>query len=77
MAKATVYTTTTCPYCTMMTDYLTEQNIPYEEINVQEDVKAQRKLIAETGEMGVPQTKLNDKWILGFNPAEIQEALKG
>lgn len=77
MAKATVYTTTTCPYCTMMTDYLTEQNIPYEEINVQEDVKAQRKLIAETGEMGVPQTKLNDKWILGLNPAEIQEALKG
>ncbi|AOV07129.1 glutaredoxin family protein [Sporosarcina ureilytica] len=76
MAKATVYTTT-CPYCTMMMDYLTEQNIPFEEINVQEDIEAQRKLIAETGEMGVPQTKLNDKWIFGFNPTEIQEALKG
>lgn len=76
MSKATVYTTTTCPYCTLMKDYLQEQNIPFEEVNVQEDEEAQRNLVAETGEMGVPQTKLNGKWIFGFNPAEIQEALK-
>lgn len=77
MTKATVYTTSTCPFCTMMTNYLKEQNIPFEEINVQVDLEAQRKLVEETGEMGVPQTKLNGKWILGFNPAEVQAALKG
>lgn len=77
MTVATVYTTTTCPYCTMMTDYLKEHNISFEEVNVQIDVKAAQKLVAETGEMGVPQTKLNGKWIFGFNPEEVQAALKG
>lgn len=75
MTTATVYTTNTCPYCTMMTNYLKEQNIPFEEVNVQVDVKAAQRLVAETGEMGVPQTKLNGQWIFGFNPDAVQAAL--
>lgn len=75
LTKAIVYTTSTCPYCTMMTNYLQEQNIPFEEVNVQIDVEAAQKLVAETGEMGVPQTKLNGQWILGFNPDAVQKAL--
>ncbi len=75
MTTATVYTTNTCPYCTMMTNYLKEQNIPFEEVNVQVDVKAAQKLVAETGEMGVPQTKLNGQWIFGFNPDAVQAVL--
>lgn len=76
-ATATVYTTNTCPYCTMMKNYLDEQNIPYREVNVQEDEEAGRKLVETTGQMGVPQTELNGKWILGFDTAAVQEALKG
>lgn len=75
--KARVYITNTCPYCTMMTNYLKEHDISFEEVNVQEDQAAAQKLVAETGEMGVPQTKLNGKWIVGFNPDEVQNALKG
>ncbi|MFC5605088.1 glutaredoxin family protein [Sporosarcina koreensis] len=74
---ATVYTTNTCPYCTMMKNYLDEQNIPYREVNVQEDEEAGRKLVETTGQMGVPQTELNGKWILGFDTVAVQEALKG
>ncbi|MCM3636233.1 MULTISPECIES: glutaredoxin family protein [Bacillales] len=76
-ATATVYTTNTCPYCTMMKNYLDEQNIPYREVNVQEDEAAGRKLVETTGQMGVPQTELNGKWILGFDTAAVQAALKG
>ncbi|WP_432363312.1 glutaredoxin family protein [Sporosarcina sp. UB5] len=74
---ATVYTTNTCPYCTMMKNYLDEQNIQYREVNVQEDEEAGRKLVQTTGQMGVPQTELNGKWILGFDTAAVQAALKG
>ena len=74
---ATVYTTSTCPYCTMMTNYLREQNIPFKEVNVQADQEAGQRLVETTGQMGVPQTELNGKWILGFDPAGIQQALKG
>ncbi|WP_438315288.1 glutaredoxin family protein [Sporosarcina sp. FA9] len=74
---ATVYTTSSCPYCSMMTNYLTEQNIPFKEVNVQNDPAAGQKLVETTGQMGVPQTELNGKWILGFDTNGIQEALKG
>lgn len=75
MTTATVYTTTTCPYCTMMIDYLDEQKIAYRVVNVQEDRQVAKELVEKTGQMGVPQTELNGKWILGFDPAAVQAAL--
>lgn len=74
---ATVYTTSTCPYCTMMKNYLEEQNIPFKEVNVQFDREAGQRLVETTGQMGVPQTELNGKWIIGFDPAGVQQALRG
>lgn len=47
MTTATVYTTTTCPYCTMMIDYLDEQKIAYCEGNVQEDRQKRGSLSKE------------------------------
>lgn len=73
--KATVYVTSTCPYCTMMTNYLQEQGIPFEEVNVQIDQAAGQKLVEATGQMGVPQTNLNGQWIIGFDPTSVQNAL--
>lgn len=73
--KATVYVTSTCPYCTMMTNFLKENKIPYEEVNVQENPAEGQKLVEATGQMGVPQTKINGQWVIGFDPAGIQQAL--
>lgn len=77
MAKATVYTTSTCPYCTMLTGYLEEQGIEYEEVNVQVNPEAGQRLVATTGQMGVPQTEINGKWIIGFDPNSVEQALRG
>ena len=74
---ATVYTTNTCRYCTMMKKYLDDQNISYREVNVQLDEEAGRKLVETTGQRGVPQTELNGEWIIGFDPEAVQAALKG
>lgn len=73
--KATVYVSSTCPYCTMMTNYLEEIHVPYETINVTNHPEEGQKLVETTGQMGVPQTYLNGRWILGFDPAGIQTAL--
>lgn len=75
MATATVYVTSTCPYCTMMTNYLADKKIPYKTINVQTDQAAAQKLVQTTGQMGVPQTEINGQWILGFDPAKVEAAL--
>lgn len=74
---ATVYVTTTCPFCTMMTNYLKENNIAYQTINVQNDREAAQRLVDTTGQMGVPQTEINGKWIIGFDPDAVQQALEG
>lgn len=75
--EATVYVTSTCPFCTMMINYLEAQKIPYRTVNVQTDMEAARKLVATTGQMGVPQTEINGKWIIGFDPEAVQQAVKG
>ncbi|WP_217586037.1 glutaredoxin family protein [Lentibacillus saliphilus] len=74
---ATVYVTSTCPFCTMMTNYMKENNIPHETVNVQLDREAAVRLVQTTGQQGVPQTEINGKWIIGFDPDAVQEALKG
>jgi glutaredoxin 3 len=35
MNAITVYTTTRCPYCVMLKNFLSSQNIPFEEVNVE------------------------------------------
>ncbi|HZW69114.1 MAG TPA: glutaredoxin domain-containing protein [Pseudogracilibacillus sp.] len=74
---ATVYVTDTCPYCTMMVNHLKERNIKYRTVNVQHDQSAAQRLMAKTGQMGVPQTEINGKWILGFDPNGVEQALRG
>lgn len=73
MTNIKVYTTNTCPYCTMVKKFLEDKGLSFEEINVQEDRKAAEKLVETTGEMGVPQTEINGEWVLGFNPDKIIE----
>jgi len=76
MNSVTVYTTNTCPYCVMLKNFLNDQNIPFQEINVQQDQRAMHKLIAATGQLGVPQTEVNGQWVVGFDPNGIMSALK-
>lgn len=76
MSKSvTVYTTNTCPYCTMAKNYLTEQGVSFKEINVQTDQAAATRLVETTGQMGVPQIQIDNQWVLGYDPDAISELL--
>lgn len=74
--SVTVYSTTTCPYCDMMKNFLDQQNIPYTNVDVQKDPIEANKLVQTTGQMGVPQTNVNGEWVLGFDPNRVLELLK-
>lgn len=73
--QVTVYSTDTCPYCTMMKNFLEQNNVPYTEVNVQHDQAAANRLVQATGQMGVPQTNINGEWVLGFDPNRVSELL--
>lgn len=74
--SVTIYTTTRCPYCVMLKNFLSEKGITFNEVNVEKDPAQMQKLINTTGQMGVPQTEINGEWIIGFDPNSIMTTLR-
>lgn len=75
MTSITVYTTSRCPYCVMLKNFLSDQNIPFKEVNVETTPGMMEQIVRKTGQMGVPQTEVNGKWVLGYDPQNIMAAL--
>lgn len=76
MNTVTVYTTNRCPYCVMLKNFLEDQHIPFKEINVETNPSMMDYVVGKTGQLGVPQTEINGKWVLGYDPQNILLALK-
>jgi glutaredoxin-like protein NrdH len=74
MAKAIVYTSTNCVYCKQLKSYLTEQNVSFEERNVDEN-EAYFEELQAIGLMSLPVTVIGEYNILGMNTTRIQKAL--
>ena len=74
MSEVKVYTSSTCPYCTMAKDYLKEKGIEYNEKNAQTDAAARDELIS-MGYTGVPVLVIGEEEIVGFDRARIDAAL--
>ena len=73
--KVTVYSTPTCPYCRMAKEYLGENKIEFNNIDVSMDSKAAQDMIEKSGQMGVPVIVIGDELIVGFDRAKIASAL--
>lgn len=71
----TVYVTNSCPFCTLLKNFLNENQIPFKEVNVENDPVAMRHVVQQTGQMGVPQTEINGKWVIGFDPETIMSLI--
>ncbi len=76
MTGIKVYSTPTCPYCHMLKHFLDEKGVEYEDINVAEDQNAAREMVARSGQMGVPQTEINGKVIIGFDRDALEKELE-
>ncbi|NLN15499.1 MAG: glutaredoxin family protein [Tissierellia bacterium] len=74
MKDVVVYTSNTCPYCTLAKNYLEEKGIQYTEKNVQTDKVARQELMS-MGHMGVPVLVIDGEEIVGFDKEKIDEAL--
>lgn len=78
--KVTVYSTTTCPYCRMLTRWLNDNKVEYTEYKVDRNPFAAQMMVSLSGQMGVPFTTLEgedgtmDK-VLGFDVPKFQKLL--
>lgn len=74
--KPIIYTTITCPFCKMAKNYFQEKGIGYEEKDVTHDQALQQEMINKSGQFAVPVIDIGGKIIVGFQKAQIEEALK-
>lgn len=74
MANVVVFTSNTCPYCTLAKNYLSEKGIPYTEKNVQTDKDARKELMT-MGHMGVPVLVVDGQEIVGFDKEKLDALL--
>lgn len=77
MKKITVYSTTTCPYCKMLTRWLDDKKIDYTEYKVDKNPFAAQAMVNLSGQMGVPFTTIEDDGVdmikvLGFDVPKLQ-----
>ena len=67
MSLIKIYTTYWCPYCKMAKRYFDEQEMSYEEINIEEKGMSREELQKVTGGMSVPQIVIDDEVIGGYD----------
>lgn len=76
MSKVKVYSTPTCPYCTIAKKYMDDNKIEYEEFDVSADEKKAEEMQKKSGQMGVPVIIIDEEVIIGFDKDKIDKALK-
>lgn len=76
MAKRVkVYSTPTCPWCIRAKQFLKENNIDFQNIDVSSDQQAVNDLIQKSGQMGVPVLDIEGEIIVGFDKDRINQSL--
>lgn len=73
MSTVTVYSTKNCPYCRMAKAFLEKHSVPYTAIDVGVDAAAAQKMIALSGQRGVPVITVDDEVIVGFDSQRLNE----
>jgi glutaredoxin 3 len=78
--KITVYSTTTCPYCIMLKNWLDSKSVEFTNYMVDQNPIAAQNMINLSGQMGVPFSTIEYddgkvETILGFDRPKFEAAL--
>ena len=63
--NVTLYMSDWCPYCERARGLLTQKNVVFSEINVEDDGKSREEMIARSNRRTVPQIFIGDKHVGG------------
>ena len=61
----TLYVTDWCPYCQRAKSLLTQKNLIFNEVNIDDDAKFREEMIARSNRRTVPQIFVGDKHVGG------------
>jgi glutaredoxin-like YruB-family protein len=75
MKNVKVYSTPTCPWCIRLKQFLSENNVAFENIDVSSDQAAGEEMMRKSGQMGVPVLDIDGQIIVGFDRGRIKDIL--
>ncbi|MFH2105192.1 MAG: glutaredoxin domain-containing protein [Parcubacteria group bacterium] len=75
MPKVIVYSTPTCPYCTMAKDYLKDNKVSFTEKDVAADEAARNEMVEKSDQMGVPVIDVDGEIVTGFDKEKLAKLL--
>jgi len=70
-----VYSTATCPWCIRTKQFLKDNNIAFEDVDVSLNHQAAEEMIQKSGQMGVPVLDIEGEIIVGFDKDKIKQAV--
>lgn len=70
-----VYSTPTCPWCTVAKKYLASKNVQFEDLDVSRNREAAMEMIRKSGQRGVPVLDIGGNIIVGFDQKTIDRLL--
>jgi len=70
-----IYSTSTCPYCIRTKQFLRDNNIVFEDIDVSNNQLAAEEMVQKSGQMGVPVLDIDGEIIIGFDKERIKTVL--
>ncbi|NLL05200.1 MAG: glutaredoxin family protein [Clostridiaceae bacterium] len=70
-----VYSTPTCPWCTIAKDYLKSKNVAFDDVDVSADREAAAEMVKKSGQRGVPVLDIDGNIIVGFDQKTIDKLI--
>lgn len=75
MKNVKIYSTPTCPYCIRAKQFLKDNNVEFENIDVSSDQQKAEEMVKISGQMGVPVLDIEGEIIVGFDKEAIKKVL--
>jgi len=73
--KVIVYGTEFCPWCHKAREFLEENEVKFQYIDVGKDREAAMEMNRKSGQRGVPVIEIDGEIIVGFDERRIREKL--
>lgn len=70
-----IYSTPTCPWCMRLKQFLKDNNIAYQDLDISTNQPAADEMVKKSGQMGVPVSDIDGNIIVGFDKEKIKAAL--
>ena len=70
-----VYSTSTCHFCIRAKQFLEDNNIEFENIDISTNPEKAQEMVKKTGQMGVPVLDIEGELIIGFDKDKITQVL--